>query len=74
MKQEGMEHTQLEICKASVYVFEYGSSGVYLGDPPVPVWGQGVSGATEAFQQATRWRWYTQLREKQHFIMAVAFG
>lgn len=52
-----------------------GSSLVYLGDPPVPVWGQGITGATEAIiQEATGWRWYSQLGEKQHFIMAVAFG
>lgn len=50
-----------------------GSSAVYLGDPPVPVWGQGVTGATEAVvQQAARRGRYAQL--KQHFVVAVAFG
>lgn len=48
---------------------------VYLGDPPVPVWGQGIGCATEAIiQQAARWRRYTNLGEKQHFVVAVAFG
>lgn len=50
-----------------------GSSAVYLGDPPVPVWGQGVTGAAEAVvQQAARRGRYAQL--KQHFVVAVAFG
>lgn len=52
-----------------------GSSRVYLGDPPVPVWGQSFTGATGVIiQSATRWSWHTQLGAEQHFIMAVAFG
>lgn len=35
---------------------------VYLGDPPVPVWGQGFTGSTKAIiQQAAMWGGYTQL-------------
>lgn len=73
-KPERMENKDNALQGVNVGVC-VGSGCVYLGDPPVPVWGQRITGATEAIiQQATRWSWYTPLGEKQHFIMAVAFG
>lgn len=70
VKQNRKENTVKAIKGLSVGVC-VGSGSVYLGDPPVPVWGQGITGATEAIiQQTTRWGWYT----KQHFIVAVALG
>lgn len=52
-----------------------GSSGVYLGDPPVPAGRQGIAGAAEIIiQQATGGCWDSNLGNEQHFIVAVALG
>lgn len=50
-----------------------GPSSVYLGDPPVPAWRQGFTGAAEIIiQQAAGWRWDPNLGNEQHFVVAVA--